>query len=104
MESENQAMQEGQSGLTLKKLGNVRADVKGTLLPAPSLQGGAGDLKLLGRLTLGDPLSLQLDIVLKPVSPLEPVPAQVTVDIVKVRKIKYRCHRGLPLKPWQNER
>jgi hypothetical protein len=77
MESENQAMQESQSEIALKKLGDLRADVEGILLPAPSLPGGAGDLKLLGRLTLRDSLSLQL---------------------------KYRCHRGLPLKPWRNEK
>jgi hypothetical protein len=99
MEPENETMQEGESGLTLKKLGDVRTDVEGTLLPAPGLQGGARHLKLLGRLTLGDPLGLQLDILLKPIGLLDPVPAQVTVDIVKVSKTKYRCHGGLPFKP-----
>ena len=58
-------MQEGESGLTLKKLGDVRADVEGSVLSAPSLQGGTGDLKLLGRLTLGDALSAQFTVVLK---------------------------------------
>ena len=104
MESENQPMQEGKSGFTLKKLGDVGADIESRLLTAPSLQGRAGHLKLFGRLTLRDPLGLQLDILVKPVGLLEPIPAQVTVDIVKVSKTKYRCHGGLPFKSLRNRK
>jgi len=88
VERESQPMQEGEAGFTVKKLGDVGTDVEGTLLPTPSLQGGAGHLELRGGLTLGDPLGLELDRLLKPISPLEPVPTRVTVAIVKISTTK----------------
>ena len=61
-------------------------DIEGTLLPALGFQGGAGHLELLGGLTVGDPLDLKLNIVLKPIGPLEPIPAHARVGIVKNSK------------------
>jgi hypothetical protein len=82
VEGHNQTMQEGEPGTTLKKLGHLGTDVEGVMPPAPGLQGGAGHLKLLGRLTLGDALSLQPERVLKEIGLFEPVPELVTVEIV----------------------
>lgn len=65
----------------------------------PGLQGGARNLKLFSSLTLGDALSLQLEIVLQQVSPLATVPALMTVGLVILCKINYRAHSYLSLKP-----
>jgi hypothetical protein len=61
------------------------------------LKGGAGHLKLLGRLALRYSLSLHVEIVLEQVGPLKPVPELMTVEIVAVWKIDYRAHRYLSL-------
>jgi len=44
-------------------------------------------------------LSLQREISFKPLSPLEPVPARLTVERVMVGKIDDRAHGYLSLKP-----
>ena len=92
-------MQEGEPGTTLKKLGHLGTDVEGVMPPAPGLQGGAGHLKLLGRLTLGDALSLQPGRVLKEIGLFEPVPELVTVEIVAGGGTDYSAHSYFPLKP-----
>jgi len=48
---------------------------------APGLQGGSRNLKLLSRLTLRGPLSLQLKILLKQVSSLETVPTRLALRV-----------------------
>jgi hypothetical protein len=63
------------------------------------LQGASGYLKLLGGLTLGDALSLQVKILLEQVGPLEAVPESMAVEIVALWKIDYSAHGYLPLKP-----
>jgi hypothetical protein len=65
----------------------------------PRLTGGSGHLKLFGGLTLGDALSLPVEILLERVGSLEAVPELMAVEIVAVWKIDYSAHGYLPLKP-----
>src|SRR5258708_26790087 len=55
--------------------------IEGVMPYTPGLQGGSRNLKLLSRLTLRDPLSLQLEIVLTQVSSLETVPAWLALRV-----------------------
>lgn len=97
MERSNEPMQEGQSRTALKKLGHVGADIERIMPCMPSLQGRAGHVKLLGSLALGDTLSLEVEIVLEQVGPLEAVPELVTIDMVMVRKSDPSAHHYLSL-------
>jgi hypothetical protein len=81
MEGHHQAVYKGKSGATLQELGPMRTAIKGVVPYAPGLQGGSGNLKRLSRLTLRDPLSLQLKRVLKQVSSLETVPARLALRV-----------------------
>jgi hypothetical protein len=58
MDREDQAMQEGKTGDTVKKRHNSRTLVEALLVRPPRLQRTAGHVKHLGRLTLGHPLGL----------------------------------------------
>lgn len=86
----------------MKELGDMGTYIEGVVPYAPGLQGGSGNLKLFGCLTLGDALSVQLAIVFKLIGSLETVPALVTVESVVLRKIDDRAQRYLPLKPLPN--
>jgi hypothetical protein len=56
-------------------------------------------LQSLGGLTLGDALSLQVEIWREPIGPLEAVPELMTGAVVAVWKINDSAHGYLPLKP-----
>ena len=73
----------------------MRTDIEGVVPYAPGLQGGSGHLKLLSRLTLRDPLSLQLKIVLKQVSSLETVPARLALRVALWLVLDDGSHRDL---------
>ena len=98
VEGENEPMQESQSGAILKELGHMRTDIERVVPPAPGLECGAGNLKLFGGLTLGETLSLQLEITQRPVRPLETILSRRVLDIVEVGKIDDRAHVSLSLK------
>jgi hypothetical protein len=72
----------------------------------PSLPGASGHLKLLGGLTLGDALRLQVEILLQQVGPIKSIPesmaAEMAVEIVARWKIDYSAHGYLLLKPLPN--
>jgi hypothetical protein len=95
MQGQNRPVQEREPLLTLEKRGDMGANVEGIVPLAPGLQGGAGNLKPFGGLTLGDTLNLPLEILPKPVSPVEPVPTLVTVTRRRERQIDCRTHRDL---------
>ena len=99
MEGQHQSMQKGESRTTSKELGHLGTDVEGVMPGVPSLQGASGHLQPLGGLTLGDALSLQVEILLEPIGPLEAVPELMTGAIVAVWKINDSAHGSLPLKP-----
>jgi hypothetical protein len=98
MQGSNEPMQEGQARTALKKLGHLGTDIEGLLPGLPSLKGGAGHLKRLGGLALGDPLSLQIEIVLEQIGPLKSVPelraVGRAVEIVAVWKIRASTQSG----------
>ena len=58
-------MKEGKSRAALKKLGHMRSNIESLMPGLPSLKGGSGYLKLLGRLALRNTLSLQVEILLE---------------------------------------
>src|SRR4029434_5551875 len=67
MYPENDTMQEGQPRTTLKKDHNARMFVEALLVRPPGLKRAAGNLKRLGRLTQGEPLGLQSEILIEEV-------------------------------------
>jgi hypothetical protein len=88
-------MCEGKSGTALKELGHLGTDIEGVVPPTPGLQGGSGNLKLFGGLTLGDPLNLQCEIVLKQVSSLETHPARLALRVAVLLVLDDGSHRDL---------
>jgi hypothetical protein len=57
-----------------------------------------------GGLTLGDALSLQVEILREQRGPLEAVPALMAVAFVAVREIEYSAHSYLPLTPLPSDK
>jgi hypothetical protein len=102
MESQNQSRQKGQSRTTLKELSDFRTDIESVMPGVPRLQGASGHLKPLGGLTLGDALRLQVEVLLKQLSPLETIPELMTVKMVAGWKIASNAHGYLSLKPSSN--
>ncbi len=90
-------MEESQSRATLKELSEMRTDIESLMPSAPSLKSGAWHLELFGGLTLGDALSLQVEILLEQVGSLKTIPELVTVGVVMVGKIDYSAHCYLSL-------
>jgi hypothetical protein len=71
----HESVYECQSGTALKELGDMVAAIERLVPDTPGLQGSAGDLELLGRLTLRATLSSQLPVLLKEVCTFESIPA-----------------------------
>lgn len=68
----------------------------------PRVQGGSGQLKLLGGLSLRDAVRLYVEIGLEQIGPLksilESLAVETAVAIVARRKIDYSAHSYLSLK------
>jgi len=64
------------------------------------LQRGAGNIKPLGGLPLGEPLGLQVATLLKQSSMLEAIPSLVTITIATWLRINDSAHRSLLTQPW----
>src|SRR2546423_9385266 len=64
VERQNEAMQEGETGNTVKKRHDSRTLVEAIRVRAPRLQRAAGHVKHLGRLTLGKALGFEIAIPL----------------------------------------
>jgi len=75
MDPENETMQEGQPRRALKKDHNARMFVEALLVRPPGLQRAAGNLKRLGRLTQGEPLGLQSEILIEEVRASGAIPS-----------------------------
>jgi len=97
---ENQAMQEGKTGSTVKKRHDSRTLVEALLVCPPRLQRAPRNLKHLGRLTLGEALGLQSAIPLKKVSAFEAIPALVLIIVASLRLLDDRAHSSLLLQPF----
>jgi hypothetical protein len=102
MESQNQAMEQGTSRSTVKKCGHFGTAIERVMPGLPRLQGASGHLKLLGGLTLGETLRVQIEIWREPIGPLEAVPEVMAVAWVAVWHIEYSAHSDLPLEPLPN--
>src|SRR5262245_27418919 len=81
MERQDQPMQKGKTGDTRKKRHDRGTLIQVLLVHSPALQGTAGHVKHLGRLTLGHPLYFQIAIPFKQVSAFEACPALVAIMI-----------------------
>ena len=68
-------MQEGQPRSTLKKGHDSRVLVEALLVGPPGLKRAAGNLKRFGRLTQGESLGLQSEILIEELSTLGSIPA-----------------------------
>src|SRR4051812_43788559 len=93
-------MEERETGHTLEKRHDSGTGVKAVLIHAPCLQCAAGDVKHLGRLTLGDTLGVQIIIPSKQGRTFEARPALVTSSIAIVFVWDYRCHSSLLFQPF----
>src|SRR5438132_9885618 len=74
VEGHHQPVHKSESGTTLKESGHIGTDIKGVMPCPPGLQSGAGHLKLLSSLTLGQALGSQLTIVLEELRTFESLP------------------------------
>src|SRR5262245_20220986 len=97
-------MQEGETGHAVKKRDDHRAGIEALVVCLPCLQGTAGHLQHLGRLTLREPLGLQVAILRKQLRPLNTMPALGALLIATLRLLDDRSHSSLLLKPlsWEN--
>ena len=96
-------MQEGETGHTLKKLGDIGTHIEPILPSPPGLKCGTGNVEHFGCLTLGQPLSLQSTILLEECGASEAIPALVTIKIAALLIIDYCTHSSLlsqPLSYW----
>jgi hypothetical protein len=79
MYPENETMQEGQPRRALKKDPHGRMFVEALLVRPPGLQRAAGNLKRLGRLTQGESLGLQSEILIEEVRASGAIPSWGTI-------------------------
>ena len=90
-------MQEGEPRHTVKKRHDSRTRIKALLVRAPCLQRGAGHLKHLGGLPLGEALGFEIVILLQEISALEALPTLVAIIVASLLVLDYRAHHYLLL-------
>ena len=99
MERQDQAMQEGETGDAVKKRHDRGTRIEALLVRPPRLQRAAGHVKHLGRLTLGEPLGLQIAILLKQLSAFDAIPALVAILIASLLVLDDCSHSYLLFHP-----
>src|SRR5215468_10562113 len=99
MYPENETMQEGQPRRTLKKNHDGGMCVEALLVGPPGLQRTAGNFKRLGGLTQGEPLDLQIKILIEEFSTLGARPAWGAIIIAWCFGLDYGAHSDLLLHP-----
>jgi hypothetical protein len=92
MEGQHQAMQEGEPRNALKERNHLGTCIESILPGAPCLERGTGDIKCLGGLTLGDPLGLQMTILVKQFGASHPLPSLLAVCIATLFVMDYSSH------------
>jgi hypothetical protein len=97
VDRQDKSMQEGETRNTLQKLNDRGTRVEALLVRPPRLQRGAGHLQLLGRLTLGAALGVQVAIPLKQVSAFEAIPALGAIITATLLGIEDCSHSSLLL-------
>src|SRR2546430_708540 len=93
-------MQEGETGDAMKKRDDRRTLIEALLVRPPRLQRAAGHVQHLGRLTLGDPLGVQVTIPCPQVRTFEARPALVTLIMATFLVLDSRCHSSLLFQPF----
>ena len=92
-------MQEGQTWGTLQKGHDSGMLIEAFVIRLPCLKRAAGHLKLLGCLTLGDALGLQLEILIKAFSAFSAIPVWVAIVIASWLGLDYGAHSDLLCHP-----
>jgi len=92
---EHQTMQEGQPWGTVEKGYDSGMFVKTFLIRPPCLERATGHSKRLGRLTQGEPLGLQLAILIEEGSTLGAIPTWVTISVAALLLLDDSCHSDL---------
>ena len=95
VEGHHQPVHKSESGTTLKESGHIGTDIKGVMPCPPGLKSGAGHLKLLSSLTLGQALGSQLTIVLEEVRTCASIPAWLAVMVALLRILDDGSHSDL---------
>src|SRR5215510_13844432 len=88
-------MEEGKPRNALKKPDDMRTRIEPTLPHAPRLQRGSGDMQHLGSLTLGDPLGLQVVILVQQFGASDPIPSLLALYIATLFVMDYSSHSYL---------
>ena len=91
-------MQKSQTGDAVKKRHNRGMLIQVLLVHPPGLQGTAGHVQHLGRLTLGHPLGFELAIALTLLRPFEALPALMAIRIATLRVLDDCSHSYLLLR------
>jgi hypothetical protein len=99
MYPENETMQEGQPRRALKKDHDGGMFVEALLVGPPGLKGASGNLKRLGRLTQGEPLGVQITILIEAFSTLGARPAWVTITSALWMGVDDGFHSDLLVNP-----
>jgi hypothetical protein len=99
VDRQNESMQEGETGDTLKKGHDRGTRIKALLIRPPCLQRATGSLKHPGCLTLGDALGLQVAIPLKQRSAFEAIPALGAIIVASLRLLDDCAHSSLLCNP-----
>jgi hypothetical protein len=95
VEGQHQPVPTSESGTTLKESSHLETDIPGVMPCTPGVQRGAGNLKLLSRLTLGHTLGSQRTIGLAEVRPFEAIPAWLAVSVTWLRVLDDGSHSDL---------
>src|SRR6266702_8183788 len=96
---EHQTMQESETWNTLKKGHDRGTLVETCLVRLPRLEGAAGNIKLLGCLTLGEALGLELEILIKAFSAFQATPSREVCLIAWLPGLDYGSHSALLVHP-----
>jgi hypothetical protein len=100
VERQNQAMQEGETGNTVKKRHDSRTLVEAVRVRPPRLQRATGNVKHLGRLTLGKALSVAITLPLSPLSAFDALPALVAIIVASLLILDDCAHSYLLFQPF----
>jgi len=95
MESENKAMKEGETGYTLKKRYHLGTGIEPILPCEPGLQCGSGNVQPFGGLSLGQPLGVQLVILLEEFGAPDALPTLVPINLAPLFISNDSAHSNL---------
>ena len=98
IDPEHETMQEGQPRSALERL-NSRVWWRALLVGSPGLKRAAGNVKRFGRLTQGESLGLQREVLIEELSTLSAIPAWGVLIIASLRVLDDGSHSDLLLHP-----